>query len=428
MAPTSRSRCAFGLASCSAARLGALIFAVFTIAACSPTTVLDAASETGSLSVSASFASASASVSSAARTTFPAGLSLSGMTYSLVLTNSSSSSPISGGINSTGIFASIDKVPIGDWFATVVASAGGVTIATGSQSITIAAGETSSIAIDLLPPSGGSGTLSVSIDWSSFAFPAYSAPRIIVTPVMPSGTATTVLSSGATPVDYSAGWAPGLYRVEASLSAGAARQWGDSELVFVMDGRVTGLVYAVPASTEKTAPATPTIKVSSGYDRAGAAVYAAMAWVSSGATSYTIERRSGATPAALSAADFEGIAYGLGPAAGGYTDSGLTDRYYEYRLTATNEAGSASVVGSTDTYRTITLQTTVGGTLLINAIATTSEPIRLGAVTNIQIFGAPAFAHWDVAIGSQATIDGASSSTNSSASAVIFGDAAIIAN
>jgi hypothetical protein len=422
----------------------AIMLAVATALAssCDSPASSDAGNGRGSLSLRTTLpglgTGVSASIAGPSLTTLPGVLSLSTLSYRLTLANPAATPPtIDGGIDPDGVFPTIAGIPPGNWTATVVASvldgATSVPIGSGSANVTIADGVTASATIDLVPPTAGSGTIAASCDWSSFSAPASSTPLFLVTPVFPAGGTVapgiTVISSSA--YAYSGAWTPGIYRVEAGLSAGSARQWGAAEIVYVLDGYTTTIpAYVVPAGAEKLAPPLPSVTVATGYDKAASVVYAFVQW---GATSpdaiYMIERRSGATAGDLAAAAFVNIASGLPSYSSTYRDSGLADRYYEYQVTATNTAGSStSAPVQATTWRTLTLQTTVGGVLLINAAAPGTQQVPMGVANNISITGSGSFAHWDVGAGSDADVDGALSSANNPASARIFGDATIIAN
>jgi hypothetical protein len=420
----------------------ALAAALTLVAACSSPTSTEADEGRGSLSIAASVpglgASISASVRGLVKTAFPGAVDLSTLSYSLSLTNPDASpSTIDGGTDLDGVFATISAIPAGIWTATVVASVddGGtlVPIGSGSRALIVTHGATTSATVDLVPPTVGSGTITASCDWSSFAAPASSTPLFLVTPVFPTGTtvAPGITITSASSFAYSGAWPSGIYRVEARLSAGTAQQWGATEIVYVLDGYTTTIpAYAVPAGAEKLAPPIPSVTVATGYDIGSSSIYAFIAWgATSTGTTYMIERRSAATAGGLASAAFAPVASGLPAYGSSYRDSGLADNYYEYRVTAANSTGSStSAPIQATTLRTVTLQNNMGGgTILFDALTTTGiETVQLGHHQLQTFFGS--FTRWDVAATSDATVDGSGSSTNSTADACILGNATIIAN
>jgi hypothetical protein len=386
----------------AAVKAQALAFAsvlLFALAACKSPTLSEASS--GSLSLSASLSGLGAQralrSSSPAKTSFPTSVDLSTLAYTLSLTSAtSSSSPISGGTSATGSFATVGSIPVGEWTASVTAVASGVTIGAGGAAVTIAANSTASVSVDLAPPSSGTGTLALSCAWSYAA-----VPSVTITPVNPSGAATTPVSSGASPLSYSATLAPGVYRVDTSLDASSVRQWGASEIVYIFSGLTTSLGYSAGDTSYKTSavPGAPTVSASSAYLESSSGIYAYVSWTGvSGATSYVLERRSAANTTALASATYATLSSTLTTSS--YTDSGLADNYYEYRVTAVNLAGSGPTASATvSNFRTLTVEVAAAsvGYGIVSVPSSGSVQVLLGDPTTITaVAGTGTFSGWTV--------------------------------
>jgi hypothetical protein len=381
-------------------------------ASCDSPTSVEKKSSVGSLSMSASLTGVSARRSASrapARTTYPAGIDLTSLSYSLMLTSSSSSaSPISGGTSSTGSFATVEDIPAGTWTATVTATASGVEVGVGSAVVAISMGKTKSATVDLAPPQTGTGTLAFSASWYYAAI-----PTLTVTPIVPSGSASTYAPATAVtafsrPVTLTAG----AYRVELDIATTngttTSVQASISEVAYVFAGYTTSLSYTGDSSSRKSGiPTQPTLAVTTGY-LASIGNYTSISWSgATGATSYILERRSASTEADLASASYSTITTTA-------TDSGCSDEglinttWYQYRLTASNSAGSATPVEAEAPMSSLTLTAAIGTVGIVGSTGTTSVSryVFLNVPVSISIMGATPT--WTVTSGA-ATISSSSS-------------------
>jgi hypothetical protein len=412
-------------------------FLALFLASCEPATTATSGEATGSLLLSASMPGAIADSAGASsepsRTSVPTGVDLSTLSYSLSLTSSSSSaSPISGGVSSSGDFETVSMIPIGSWIATVTAVASGVTVGTGSATVVIAAESTTTATIDLVPPAEGDGNVALSCTWSFLA-----TPTVVITPVNPTGTQQTISSpTMLTSFSTSIALAAGLYHVSLSLSTTDGTtttiQSGASETVYVLSGRTTNLGYAFAAASYKL-PSVPSMAIRTGYN-ATTLNYAYVSW--SGAartTSYTLERKSASTQVGLDSAAYPAtpLASGLAANAFGYTDNtggamGLVSNlYYRYRLTASNAAGSVQTTVDTTNMYTISLVTTIGGTcnFSVPSSAATTGTFLANTAIRIALVGG-LFTNWIVTPTNGVVL---SLATSYSPTAILYSNATITA-
>jgi hypothetical protein len=283
-------------------------------------------------------------------------------------------------------------IPIGNWTATVTATASGATVGTASQTIAIAAEKTTEASLDLAPPSGGTGTVAYSCSWTYAAI-----PTTIVTPINPSGSAESYTNPTAvTSISNSLSMPAGVYRFAVSLAVGGVTQVSASQIVYVLSGCTTNLNFSADESTIKHgAPATPTLAVETGYN-ATSGSYAYVSWTkATGATSYTLQRATSADYGATYGAYADiASATGMSASASGYSDLGLTSSaYYGYRLIATNASGSTNSADAYPTRSTLTLVNNTAGSI------TGAGSYILNTPASISISGPPSIT-WSVASGS----------------------------
>lgn len=116
-------------------------------------------------------------------------------------------------------------------------------IGTGQGTATISEGQTTNLSVTVTPLAG-SGTLAITLDWSSGM---YTTPSVVgsLTP-QGSSTATAIpFTVGSTSATYSGTLAAGYYTLTITLSDGSTTKWSDVEAVRIIAGQTSSATYAM---------------------------------------------------------------------------------------------------------------------------------------------------------------------------------------
>ena len=295
----------------------------------------------------------------AARTMTPSSISLATIYYSATLTPPDSKDTARSVVLSTASSFSWTYLEAGNWTLAMTAYADDKTTAIGSGSVTVTVtgGETTSATVDLSPPSG-SGEFGFYFDWTTasaaLTIPATYTPTLSLTPLTTSDASTadvalSVSEISATEYSYSASSiAAGFYRLVASLTAtgGTRAAWTTREIVYIFPGAAT--VYTLTVSSLSSIPEAFTALTAKRAHSVTTGSYSAvvLSWYGAGgATSFVIARAEATSASGLDAladADYTTVVTVSSADAGGYVDSTATAlaHYYRYRVTAANMYGS----------------------------------------------------------------------------------------
>lgn len=222
------------IAVCTAAFL-------LSLSSCIPPTATPPV-ETGSLSVTVA-----PEAPAAARTIAPA-LPMTVAAYDI--SGAGPSGAVFSVAGQTGTPLTRNDLAVGDWTITVSAkNSGGTVIATGSNTVTVASGQTASCTVTVRPPAG-TGTLSIGIQWTPGLF---SSPGMEATLTPNGGNAQTVtftVDGGNNSAAYSnAALATGYYLLSMTVLDGGNMRWTMIEGVRILSGQTTGATYSLTSAS-----------------------------------------------------------------------------------------------------------------------------------------------------------------------------------